>query len=145
MDFVVDIDGTVSDCNHRLHWLNVQPKNHKAFFAGMVLDTPIVPVIAVVKALADSGHRIVFCSGRPDTYKTETRDWIDRFIGVSGYDLYMRRGGDHRDDSIVKEELLRQMRLVGIYPAMVFDDRQRIVDMWRKNGIICAQLSPGNF
>jgi len=27
----------------------------------------------------------------------------------------------------------------------VFDDRQKVVDMWRKNGITCFQVNYGDF
>ena len=27
----------------------------------------------------------------------------------------------------------------------VFDDRDKVVDMWRKNGLTCMQVAPGNF
>jgi hypothetical protein len=27
----------------------------------------------------------------------------------------------------------------------VFDDRQKVVDMWRDNGLTCMQVAPGNF
>lgn len=28
---------------------------------------------------------------------------------------------------------------------MVFEDRARVVDMWRKRGVLCAQVAPGDF
>ena len=27
----------------------------------------------------------------------------------------------------------------------VFDDRQKVVDMWREIGLTCMQVAPGNF
>ena len=27
----------------------------------------------------------------------------------------------------------------------VFDDRQKVVDMWRRNGVTCFQVDDGNF
>ena len=29
--------------------------------------------------------------------------------------------------------------------AMVFDDRNQVVDMWRQNGLTCFQVADGNF
>ena len=29
--------------------------------------------------------------------------------------------------------------------AMVFDDRQQVVDMWRYNGLTCFQVADGDF
>jgi hypothetical protein len=38
------------------------------------------------------------------------------------------------------EHPIDRERLVG-----AFDDRQRVVDMWRRNGITCFQVAPGDF
>jgi hypothetical protein len=59
--------------------------------------------------------------------------------------LYMRSDNDYRADFIVKEELLAQLRADGYNPVMAFDDRQQVVDMWRENGLICAQVAKGDF
>ena len=43
---------------------------------------------------------------------------------------------------------LKQMWLDGIgvdNVAMVFDDRQQVVDMWRSNGLTCFQVADGDF
>jgi hypothetical protein len=57
----------------------------------------------------------------------------------------MRKNNDHREDSIVKQEMLDKIRLDGYNPTLVFDDRARVVEMWRKNGIKCFQVAEGNF
>jgi hypothetical protein len=57
----------------------------------------------------------------------------------------MRSDNDYRADFIVKEELLAQLRADGYNPVMAFDDRQQVVDMWRENGLICAQVAKGDF
>ena len=30
-------------------------------------------------------------------------------------------------------------------PTLVFDDRDRVVAVWRKHGIRCCQVAPGDF
>jgi hypothetical protein len=47
-----------------------------------------------------------------------------------------------------KDSDLKQMWLDGIgvdNVAMVFDDRQQVVDMWRSNGLTCFQVADGDF
>jgi len=34
---------------------------------------------------------------------------------------------------------------LGYTPSVVFDDRDRVVKMWRENGIRCFQVAEGNF
>jgi hypothetical protein len=57
----------------------------------------------------------------------------------------MRKAGDHRDDDILKIELLAEMRRDGYTPIMVFDDRNRVVKAWRSAGVPCAQVAEGDF
>jgi hypothetical protein len=57
----------------------------------------------------------------------------------------MRKKGDYRDDSIVKKELLDQIRKDGYNPLLAFDDRDRVVKAWRECGIRCLQVAEGNF
>jgi hypothetical protein len=48
----------------------------------------------------------------------------------------MRKADDFRGDDIVKREILDEMtRAWGRKPDMVFDDRPRVVRMWREAGI----------
>ena len=148
MDIICDIDGTIADLSHRRHWVEQKPKNWKMFFRYMVYDQPIRPVVEVIAALgSNADHRIIFCSGRPAEWESETRGWIEKQFDWKWYasPLYMRSTGDYRPDDVIKFELLQKIRADGYKPIIAFDDRQRVVDMWRKNGIICAQVAEGNF
>jgi hypothetical protein len=57
----------------------------------------------------------------------------------------MRPEGERREDCEVKRELLAQIRADGYNPVMVFEDRDRVVAMWREEGLRCLQVAPGNF
>ena len=72
---------------------------------------------------------------------------LDTVAGIAGlYErLYMRAEQDYRADDIVKSEILDQIIADGFQPDMVFDDRNRVCDMWRERGIRCLQVAPGDF
>jgi hypothetical protein len=142
-----DIDGTVADLTHRRVHVATKPKNWKRFFERMDLDQPIGPVVHMVNSLYKAGNQIIFCSGRNRKHESVTRQWLSDHVGEWTWNvpLYMRADNDHRADDIVKFELLEQIRKDGFNPVLAIDDRQRVVDMWRKNGIICAQVAPGDF
>jgi hypothetical protein len=53
----------------------------------------------------------------------------------------MRLAGDTRADHIVKEEMLARIRTDGFEPLAAIDDRKQIVDMWRRNGLLCFQVA----
>ncbi len=53
----------------------------------------------------------------------------------------MRHQHDYREDSIVKEEMLYELIKLFGKIDLAIDDRQSVVDMWRRNGIITLQNS----
>ena len=54
----------------------------------------------------------------------------------------MRKQNDNRHDDIVKEEILKTILENNHEILFTLDDRGRVVDMWRKNGIKCFQVEP---
>ena len=55
----------------------------------------------------------------------------------------MRPDGDFRPDEIFKRdilEFLRQDDILGGDPDIVYDDRNKVVDMWKANGINVIQV-----
>jgi FMN phosphatase YigB (HAD superfamily) len=150
MFVIFDLDGTLADIEHRL-W-HIQPptssdrkKDWKAFHSVCVHDEPIVPIQAVFRALYAQRHTIEIWSGRSDKVRAETENWlIDNSLW--GYSkLLMRMHGDYRPDHELKELWLNHLIATGIKPDLVFDDRSRLVEMWRRNGIRCCQVAPGEF
>lgn len=148
--WLIDIDGTLADCEHRLHHIKKEPKDWRAFFAEVINDRPIPHMIDLVRHLYDAadvgGAKIIFISGRSDECREDTGKWLfEQFGPVELQNLYMRPAGDYRDDAVIKLELLEQIRLDGFDPIMAFDDRDRVVAAWRAAGIPCAQVAPGDF
>lgn len=142
--YIFDIDGTIADCSHRLHWIHPRPaKDWRAYFAACGDDAPIQHVIDTLQILGEFTP-IVLVSGRSDECRAATEEWLQRHQ-VWFHRLYMRKAGDHRNDDILKSEILDQILAAGYRPIMAFDDRDRVVAMWRKRGIPCAQVAEGNF
>jgi predicted kinase len=138
---IFDIDGTLADCTHRLHFVKHGKRDWDGFFAAMGADGVIEPVRELLWAVARGDLPIVICTGRPEKYRGVTQNWLGR-NGI-GYDLlYMRPDGDFRADHIVKKQILDGMRADGFDPFLVIDDRQSVVDMWRENGLVCLQAAP---
>lgn len=140
--YIFDLDGTMFDCSHRLHHIEESPKDWRAFFAATSGDSPIAHIIEMAHALSKTAD-LVFVSGRSDECRAATCEQL-RAHRLSG-PLYMRKTGDHRDDNIIKGELLDLVIADGYAPIMAFEDRTRVVNMWRARGIPCAQVAPGDF
>jgi phosphoglycolate phosphatase-like HAD superfamily hydrolase len=141
--YIFDIDGTLADCTHRLHYIQQHPKDWSAFYSACVDDRPIKHMVEVAKYL-ENFRPIVLVTGRSEIVRSETLHWLLE-IGVFAARIYMRRDGDHREDSIIKIEMLQQIRDDGYEPIMVFEDRARVVAAWRVAGIPCAQVAEGQF
>jgi phosphoglycolate phosphatase-like HAD superfamily hydrolase len=145
---IFDLDGTLADCSHRLHFIKKDPKDWDAFYAAMVDDPPVEAVMALCRSVAlySDPYRpigVVVCTGRPERYRRETQIWlIKQFIPVR--EIHMRQDGDRRDDPIIKREMLAEIRK-RYRPILAVEDRTRVVAMWRAEGLTCLQCAPGDF
>jgi len=142
--YIFDIDGTLADCSHRLHHIQKQSKDWRAFFAECEGDRPIAHIVQLAVTLYDADQSIIYVSGRSNECEAETMTWLIE-TGLPEAALYMRKEGDHRDDDVVKSELLDRILADGWQPIMAFEDRSRVVKMWRARGIPCAQVAEGDF
>lgn len=143
--YVFDLDGTLADCSHRLHFITGEERDWAAFYAACLKDTPIHHMVRLCYDLSEMNN-IVFVSGRSDECREATEAWLDAHLSsIMSPPLYMRKAGDYRPDDVVKMELLEQVRADGYLPIMVFEDRARVVKAWRAAGIPCAQVAEGDF
>jgi predicted kinase len=108
-------------------------------------DRPNLPVITVLRAMYEGGHRIVFVSGRTAGCRRATYEWLCEHIRVPFDALHMRAEGDMRKDAIIKRELFDQHIREHYDVACVLDDRDQVVTMWRSLGLTVLQVAEGNF
>lgn len=142
---VFDLDGTLADITHRLHYIESDPKDWFGFFTACDLDAPIKPFIRLAMKLADH-YTIEIWTGRSEEARLKTENWLERhhLSWLSGKYLRMRRKGDHRPDVALKGAWLDALPITG-RPFMAFEDRSSVVEMWRSRGIPCCQVARGDF
>lgn len=138
---IVDIDGTLSDASHRVHL--VAEKKWPEFYDLCHLDGCHSHIGVIVNLLADH-YKIVLTTGRVERVRQKTVNWLDRHW-IRYHALLMRPDGDHRPDDVLKEEILDRDILPIWAPAFALDDRDKVVAMWRRRGIPCLQVAPGDF
>ena len=142
---IFDIDGTLADIWHRRKFLDQETPDWKSFNDGMGDDTPNIPVVELYKILWDSGkYDIVITSGRSEKDRKITEQWFV-WNEIPFERLEMRADGDSRADHLIKEEILLKLQDEGKDILFVVDDRQQVVDMWRRNGVTCLQCDIGDF
>lgn len=135
MDCVIcDIDGTVADNRHRLHFLDARPKRWADFFDAIPGDKPRMPAILICRGLAAIGMPVIICSGRPESHRKQTEDQLSSFM-IRYERLFMRKKGDGRKDEQVKKDMLDEIRALGFNPLFSIDDRPTVINMWRNNGV----------
>ena len=158
--YIFDLDGTLALTEHRQHILDSgSPTKWRDFFAACVDDKPNIPVIRTLQALRQSGAEVWIWSGRSDEVKSQTVEWLCNH-GCFGNSIgtipawpfgaperfRMCSSGDFTPDEQLKLGWLSEMeppernRLTA-----VFDDRDKVVKMWREYGVPCFQVAQGDF
>lgn len=147
---VFDLDGTLALIEHRRHLVAGRQKDWRSFFAACVRDEPHKAVILAFHAHLPV-HEVHIWSGRSDEVRPETEAWLARYLELDDPKhffrerLRMRRKGDFTADDKLKKSWLDEVRASGRDVDLVYDDRQKVVDMWRANDVPCFQVAPGDF
>ncbi len=150
---IFDLDGTLALIGHRKHFVECDKKdqNWDAFYEACDLDAPNCQVINVAKMIAGSriqdawgGHNydLLIYSGRSEVVRKKTEYWL-RWNDITYKELKMRPAGDCTPDDVLKKGWAEERGIDRI--AMVFDDRDKVVKMWRSLGLTCMQVAPGDF
>lgn len=147
---ICDLDGTLCDTTHRLHYVKVpegEKKNWKGFFEDMVKDPIRKDVAEMLTSFSQEGYDIIFVSGRPDTYKKHTLLWLIRnampYLPKGFVTLIMRRAGDKREDVETKLQILNDHFPNRKQIHKVIDDRPSVIRMWREQGLDVIDVGNG--
>jgi predicted kinase len=113
------------------------------------VNEPVVWLLRMILHLKLA--KLIAVSARDDCNMGVTDTWIREkavpgiTLDESNYMLLMRKTGDKRDDSIAKKEIY-QTHIEGKYNVrVVFDDRARVVKLWRSLGLPCFAVAAGDF
>jgi len=155
---IFDLDGTLALNEHRQHFLEEKPENWKAFEEACVDDKPNMPIIQIYQNLNICiWDKVYIFSGRSEDVKDQTFRWLVKYELMKSWDIHndrlrMRKSGDYRDDREVKKEMFEDLKndpellkLINEKQIVIFDDRRKVVDMWREMGLVCCQVAPGDF
>lgn len=140
MFIVFDMDGTLSNPEHRVHYLTGPTKDWDCFYEACNKDEPIDEMLTLLSTL-QVNNRVEIWTGRRESTRGKTVEWLEEFGIIDIYDIRMRAEGDHRHDTIVKGEWLEEFGT----PDVVFEDRNSMVEFYRSKGIRCLQVAEGDF
>ena len=136
---ICDIDGTVSLRNNR-----------SPFDYSKVCEDTFDPrMLEVLYTFVEGGVKIIFVTGREDmdNCKELTIKWLNENFKYckDSWELIMRSKGDHRSDAEVKKEVYDKYIKDKYNVMCVFEDRDKVVKMWRDEGLLCNQVYYGDF
>lgn len=127
---IFDIDGTLAKMNGRgpYEWDKVGN------------DLLVPPVKDLADMMRAGGYKILIFSGRVgnDACRAATLEWLERH-GIDHDEFRMRREGDMRNDTLVKEEFYDELK--GRYDIIyAVDDRPRVCRLWHKLGLCLLKV-----
>lgn len=139
-----DIDGTIADNSHRLHYVEheaFREDSHKSDWNSFLhpdnvkKDAPITHMIELGRKFYETGgYAIHLLTGRQESLRGITTAWLYRHGFTFYSNFHMRKDNDFRVDYEVKKEIITMnYNLSDIFIAI--DDRQPVIDMMRQLGI----------
>ena len=141
---LIDIDGTISDLSHRLHY--VKPidggkKNWPLFYAEMGNDTVKRYCVELCNSMLQSGCACIFVTARPDSHRLVTDMWLRHVAGMVHFTLFMRGAEDYRPAPVIKKEIYeKHIAPLGYDVLFSIDDDPAVVDMWKSLGIASLEI-----
>ena len=116
---IVDVDGTIAQMNGRgpFEWKRVGEDDPRWFVIDMVIN------------YQRQGYEILIVSGRSDECSKKTREWLDKYL-IPFTALYMRKEGDFRRDSAIKEEIFWTHLAHRYNIVAAIDDRPLMIRTW---------------
>lgn len=132
---IFDIDGTIAHHQGRLplEWDKLDTD---------LCDSRIKHLLYRIMIL---GIKIIFLTGRPESVKKPTEEWLKKNIPDIEFSLIMRDSKDFRSGEIVKKELWEKYVEPHYNTLCVFEDSNKCVEMWRELGLLTCQVANGDY
>jgi len=124
----------------------------QAFYEACDQDKPIEPVLDIFRQLNDDEYNsseIEIWSGRCESVRDKTIAWLKKHCSFGSMNcrvLKMRPIGDTTPDDVLKEKWLDE-RIDDMGNQIisdieyVFDDRPKVIRMWRRRGIFVFDVN----
>ncbi len=140
MIVLCDIDGVIADpCELVKKYLSGPKKDWKSYWAHSPEILKVYEVSMLVDSLVQANHRVIFQTGRSESNRTYTEQFIRESIGhlskVSPDILIMRREHDFRPGYVLKLENCQKYN-----PDLVLDDEPETVQALTKAGYTVLQV-----
>lgn len=145
---IVDFCYSEDESPHFWSWKGTRNRwkpDWKAFYEACDKDAPIEPVIQYWNDQISLGamEKHMIWSGRCESVRKKTEEWLHNHLLCFDSDqLRMRPIGNTEPDEVLKERWLDEEIAKGNTIDFVFDDRPKVIRMWRRRRIFvfnCCQ------
>ncbi len=108
-------------------------------------DVPNAAVVRILQRFATANVEVIITSGRKDEFMDVTRAWL-RAHDVPYTEMFMRTPDQaQKKDAHLKHDWYLDAIKPRFNVLFVLDDRDQVVDMWRRLGLACLQVDYGAF
>ena len=143
---ILDLDGVISDASHRQHYLRGAFKDFRGFFTAATADPPLETGRALA-ASVDRDHSVAILTARPNYMADDTRAWLA--ANEIRHDLLILRPkwgrGSRGASADFKRNELNRLRAVGYEVTAAIDDDERIIEMYRSEGVFALYTHSGYY
>lgn len=143
---LVDMDGTLCDIDHRLHFIEGDDKDFRAFYAACDKDGINTWCLFLIKALLKDDYIVTLLTARSKEVEGKTHKWLGNIFDMDHDRIVLamvREEGDYTPDFRLKRDYLLKLGKERILFAV--DDRNQVVKMYREEGIPVLQCADGDF
>ena len=131
---IVDLDGTLA---------HMKPGGRSPYDEDRVYEDDVNLNLRDMLTFLEGDHHIIVVSGRSEAARRETERWLREKAQIEPDEVLMRKAGDKRRDDMVKAEIF-DFKIAPNYNVVgVFDDRPKVLRMWRAKGLTTYNVGDG--
>ena len=139
---IVDLDSTLFDDRHRLHYIDQTIPKYDAYHYCMKLDEVNEPVKEFIEYQNRLGVKVIIVTARPETFRDDTIDQL-RKHDIKCDLIYMRKRGDIRGSVFVKKDYIEEL-LPHFEIKCALEDKPEVIGLFQELKIPVLKIFMGD-
>lgn len=143
---IFDLDDTLANTSIRsdgFDFDNATDLQWDEYFLKCITDTPIEPVIAMLRALVRERYAVIILTGRNAIARVNTDAWLFKHLGLTADEMervsLVMRPRDNRQKNVdFKRDHVNKIGAANI--AVAVDDDEKVCNMYRSHGIMTLRV-----
>lgn len=143
---IFDLDDTLANTSMRSEGFdfdNATDPQWDEYFLKCSTDTPIEPVIAMLRALVRERYAVIILTGRNAVARVDTYAWLFKHLGLTVDEMervsLVMRPRDNRQKNVdFKRDHINKIGVANIVVAV--DDDEKVCNMYRSCGIMTLRV-----